>query len=401
MPVPAPQQFDIQPMLSGFSQGRAAKVALEDRQRALEQQATDAIIRAADLADTPEKWDRFITTIGAQFPDADLSEFTDFSSREAAIAQSMDPYQRAQLDLARRDQAMQERAFAAAERRANAPTPQLTDETVNGVLGQRNPATGAFNPYPEWMQEGATPEGAPDAGELRTEIRQLQSYKNYYESLPIYQSMVAAAGTNDRAADLNLVYGLAKIFDPTSVVREGEQILVRNTAGIPEQLIGWIDSLNGGGALEPATRAAIMGQALSRVESYQGDLSNQLDFYSGIAGRANIDTADLYAPLGTLPRWDPNAPPAGFVTPVAPAPVPAAGYGVTAPAAPSSSVATPAAPAVAPAAGTPDRPALTRDDIVATMNAWGAAGATAGQALQAIADRYGMTVPEVRALLER
>ena len=167
---------------------------------------------------------------------------------------------------------------------------------------------------------GANEAAGVTPGALRTEIRQLQSYKNYYESLPIYQSMLSAAGTDDKAADLNLVYGLAKIFDPTSVVREGEQVLVRNAAGLPDQLVGWIDGLNGGGALEPSVRAAIMAQAYSRVTAYQNDLRGQLDFYGGVAQRNNIPTEDLYAPLGELRQWSPGAAGAATVPGAAPAP---------------------------------------------------------------------------------
>lgn len=35
------------------------------------------------------------------------------------------------------------------------PTPQMIDETLNGVYGQRDPSNNTFNPFPEYMQPGA------------------------------------------------------------------------------------------------------------------------------------------------------------------------------------------------------------------------------------------------------
>src|SRR3990167_447511 len=123
--VPMPQGFDIGPALSAHAAGLQQRTQLEDRDREREGQAQAAIIRAAELADTPEKWDRFITTIQAQFPDADLTAFRPFEARESAIAQQYDPYQLAQLDISRQELALRQ----AAEARASAGSPGLVHET--------------------------------------------------------------------------------------------------------------------------------------------------------------------------------------------------------------------------------------------------------------------------------
>jgi len=402
MPVPAPQQFSIQPMLSAFSQGRAAKVALEDRQRALEQQATDAIIRAADLADTPEKWDRFITTIGAQFPDADLSEFADFSSREAAIAQSMDPYQRAQLDLARRDQEMQERAFAAAERRANAPTPQLTDETVNGVLGQRNPVTNAFEPYPEWMQTtaGGAEIDFENENALRDDFERLTANQRAVSNS--YQTIQAVADNPSPAGDISLIFSYMRMLDPTSTVREGEFATAEQTTGLPGQLVNTYNRLVDGYRLNDEQRADFAAQAGRLATAAERQYNDLAAYFTENATAYNMDPTRVVRPWGT-PSPEVAAPD-GFVTPVAPAPAaPAAGFGVVpGPAAPPA-----AAPVAAPTAAapvtTPEAPAnradITPEALRATVQAWGAAGYTAAQAIAAIAERYGIDPAEVRSML--
>ncbi len=66
---------------------------------------------------------------------------------------------------------------------------------------------------------------------LRKEVQGLPSYKNFAQAAPIYRGMTEAAGRDTKAADLNLVYGLGKIMDPTSVVREGEIVMANDTQG--------------------------------------------------------------------------------------------------------------------------------------------------------------------------
>ncbi|WP_020187621.1 hypothetical protein [Methylopila sp. 73B] len=132
---------------------------------------------------------------------------------------------------------------------------------------------------------------------LRGEIAQLPSYKNYAQAAPIYRSMVDTAGTNSKASDLNLVYGLGKIMDPTSVVREGEMVLVQNTASLPDWVVGAANRLNGGAALQPETRAALLAEAHSRMRSYEDVLGADLDRYGGIADRAGVRRDDVLPPF--------------------------------------------------------------------------------------------------------
>lgn len=136
---------------------------------------------------------------------------------------------------------------------------------------------------------------------LRDDFRNDANVKNYQTVVPIYKSMVDAAKTNSRAADLNLVYGMAKIFDPTSVVREGEQVLVQNTAALPDQLIGMINRLNGGQALQPDTRAALLTQAKSRVDQAEGLYNQTKDFFTQTATQNSIDPNQVFFDIGSTP----------------------------------------------------------------------------------------------------
>ena len=129
--------------------------------------------------------------------------------------------------------------------------------------------------------------------------------------------MKETAGRDSKASDLNLVYGLGKIFDPGSVVREGEMVMVKNTASLPDWLVGTINSLNGGAALLPETRKAIMAEAHGRMRSYEDAVDMDIGHYKEIAGRGRINPADVVPPFERSTPWEPAPRPAA---PGAPAP---------------------------------------------------------------------------------
>jgi hypothetical protein len=172
---------------------------------------------------------------------------------------------------------------------------------------------------------GALPPKFDDVAQVRKEIQQLPSYKNHAQAAPIYKTMVDAAPRNTRASDLNLVYGLGKIFDPGSVVREGEMVMVKNTAGLPDWLVGSINALNGGAALTQKTRNAIMQEAYSRMKSYEDVFDYDTEHYKGIAGRARMNAEDVIPPLRRADAWRAMAetePDGSVVSPAAAAPAP-------------------------------------------------------------------------------
>lgn len=490
MPIPAPVPFDIAPALSQYQTGIQTRVGLQDRQREWEAQATDAIMRAADLADTPEKWQRFITQIGSQFDGADLADATwenrdyylsgnpqyraqqernraagaaasasaaaaatrqrrlselvggsapaaggvpagaggiptlgtprtgppalsalggaaapaqQVSAEEAYIpgmetptppppaplatgagmpmlgtptaaptfnaqansqlvAMGFNPEQIAAIQQAvasgdPRQLAIVEDALTAAQERmlagpaAPRPPVEVTagatmwDPTTNRPLFTAPAAGGAAGNQPddvrryeyyadgeraagrtpvpygaEWFAldnapAGGTPPG-PTASALRMELRQDQAVRNYAAAAPIYATMVDAAPRENGAADLNLVYGLAKLFDPTSVVREGEVVMAQNTAGIPQTVLGIIQSWNGGAGLTRDTRAQLMQEARSRMASYEEQLQQTFTFYEGIARRAGISLADVIPEYEWVGRPDGAALPGVVAPPV-------------------------------------------------------------------------------------
>lgn len=165
-----------------------------------------------------------------------------------------------------------------------------------------------FNKRSGEIKEAPKDEKAPlvdfgDISSVRKEVQNLPSYKNFAQALPIYRSMRETADRNSKASDLNLVYGLGKIMDPTSVVREGEMVMVQNTASLPDWLQGAIASLNGGAALTPDTRKAIMQEAFGRIKGYDDAFKLDSSMYRGIVDRNRINPSDVLPDFGTYEPW--------------------------------------------------------------------------------------------------
>lgn len=184
------------------------------------------------------------------------------------------------------------------------PTPYTDPAKINadeqsGFLSPEDAAAAR-----QQLAAGAKP-GFSDVGQLRKEIQALPSYKNVSQALPIYRSMIATAPNKTRASDLNLVYGLGKIFDPGSVVREGEMVLVQDTASLPDQLVGAINRLNGGQALQEDTRNAILAEARTRMDAYLQAWDGDASQYRGIAERNGLDLADVIPDIGEVPEFKP------------------------------------------------------------------------------------------------
>ncbi|WP_454655102.1 hypothetical protein [Bosea beijingensis] len=165
----------------------------------------------------------------------------------------------------------------------------------------------------EYAKELAAAKRDPDSDvtNLRKEVQQLPSYKNLAQAAPIYRSMFDTAGRNTKASDLNLVYGLGKIMDPTSVVREGEMIMVKNSAGMSEQLMGAINALNGGAALTPETRQALMQEAYSRMDTYRQQFDQDMGQYRGIVGRRGFNADDVIPNIGEFKPYEAPPKPSG------------------------------------------------------------------------------------------
>lgn len=128
---------------------------------------------------------------------------------------------------------------------------------------------------------------------LSDDFRSEKTVQGWQTVAPIVASMKDAVTRKTRSADLNLVYGMAKLMDPGSVVREGEQVLVQNTQALPDWLVGQINRLNGGQGLSDDARKGLMAEVDSRTAGIKDAYDQTVKFYQDKAGRLKIDPKNV------------------------------------------------------------------------------------------------------------
>jgi len=137
-------------------------------------------------------------------------------------------------------------------------------------------------------------------GSLRSQFLGIQPVRDYFTMLPQIREVRAAASreTPSRINDINLVFAFAKMLDPASVVREGEQIQILRAQGLGESLTGAINRLNGGSGLTTETRSQLVREANSRFDSAQSVYQEFADQYRGLAQDYGVNPTRVVRPVG-------------------------------------------------------------------------------------------------------
>jgi hypothetical protein len=243
--------------------------------------------------------------------------------------------------------------------------------------------------------------GALLPGPSSTQVNQAhQAHQSFYSSQPVQQAlrtvtvlraMEDAAPRATAASDLNLIYGLMTILDPGSVVRDPETGMVRATQSADQRLLGMLNQLQGGAALAPEARAAIMTEARGRVGAYLETTNLLRDNTESLLRSSNLNPAAVLGQRLTMPAParlpEPSRPPAA--PPSATASVPGGAAPQPAPLSTAPSQPEPGALSITRPAGLPPPP-LPPAQAIEMMS---------GAALAALAPRTGeMNAAQLRAL---
>lgn len=134
---------------------------------------------------------------------------------------------------------------------------------------------------------------------LRGEFLERGPVREYYSVLPQIREIRSAASRENpsRINDINLVFAFAKMLDPTSVVREGEQIQILRSQGLDGVVVGAINRLNGGSGLLPETRAQLLREANSRFENTQNIYEQFADQWRGLARDYGVNPNRVVRPI--------------------------------------------------------------------------------------------------------
>ena len=205
---------------------------------------------------------------------------------------------------------------------SNAETIRSNRERESGAGRQYDPARGVIvdtrggtaspvmvggNEFGGGKPLGADPSKArEDLDSLRKEFATLPEVKNYKDVVPIINA--AKAAPNTPAGDFALIYGVGKILDPGSVVREGEMSLVIKSGSPAERVNGYLQYLQGNGRLTPALRQQLNAMLDTRVSEMASSYNAAKGTYEGIAKNRGYNTDEIFSGIPALAQGSPAAP---------------------------------------------------------------------------------------------
>lgn len=169
-------------------------------------------------------------------------------------------------------------------------------------------------------EEGTVPPEKVAAAEdgLRKEL--YSNNKNFQTISYNYDVIKSAEETG--IGDAALVFGIMKMYDPGSTVREGEQATAANSGGVPGMYVSMYNSLIGGGKLSPTVRKQIASQAGKIYATAKEQADIQTQFIEDIARRRGLNIENIRTPPeGEAPKTGATSGTTGTTAPKAPQPV--------------------------------------------------------------------------------
>ena len=115
-----------------------------------------------------------------------------------------------------------------------------------------------------------------------------------------FDSIATAVGAGESFDDLALIFYIAKMLDPTSVVREGEQLTIKNTGSMGDKMIAWINQINSGAPFSKKQRNAIINFAERKINTELNNYQRAVTKARSQAGKLKIDQDTQDGALGIV-----------------------------------------------------------------------------------------------------
>jgi len=122
-------------------------------------------------------------------------------------------------------------------------------------------------------------------GDLRNEIQQSPIHKEFTKIKTTYNTIKELVGKpNPSGFDDNSALVLyVKMNDPTSVVSPGEAVTAKNSPGLPQQLLGQIQSWQSNGSLIPSARKQLLSSAKTSYTEHAKAYKSYIEPYKELA----------------------------------------------------------------------------------------------------------------------
>jgi len=139
----------------------------------------------------------------------------------------------------------------------------------------------------------------PRAGERRIENegklrREFEGATEIYRTVrQAFQKVEASLAQGTGIGDVGGIFGVMKIFDPGSTVREGEAATVQNSGGVPETVRGFYNRVLTGERLTPAQRAEIVEVGRAQFGTYEQGYQARVADFTRMAEGYGIDPRNV------------------------------------------------------------------------------------------------------------
>jgi hypothetical protein len=138
---------------------------------------------------------------------------------------------------------------------------------------------------------GAAGNRIENEGKLRREYE--DATKEYRNVRQAFQKVEASLGLATGIGDIGGIFGIMKVFDPTSTVREGEQASVQNSAGVPEYIRSLYNRAVSGELLTPDQRRDIIAVGNAQFGTYEQGYQRRVADFTRMAEDYGIDPRNI------------------------------------------------------------------------------------------------------------
>jgi hypothetical protein len=121
---------------------------------------------------------------------------------------------------------------------------------------------------------------------LRTGIEKVTKDMKVIDSARTKIKRNATEGT--ATGDMGMVFGIMKLYDPNSTVREGEYATAKNAAGVPDRILNFYNNAKDGRLLSPEQRKKFLATAENLYEAQRESTDRSIDQYMQYADEDNI-----------------------------------------------------------------------------------------------------------------
>ena len=117
-----------------------------------------------------------------------------------------------------------------------------------------------------------------------------EEYRNVRQA---FQKVEASLAQSTGIGDIGGIFGIMKVFDPTSTVREGEQASVQNSAGVPEYIRSLYNRAVSGELLTPDQRRDILAVGRAQYGTYEQGYQRRVSDFTRMANDYGIDPRNI------------------------------------------------------------------------------------------------------------